>query len=374
MMAREAVPTLGEVSSTEHRPSSRARRPLVLPCRGGSAASRLAVATAEALAPLRAGDVLADAEQARRRRGPVVALDGCGTGCATAQLRAAGVEPAASVTLDELAAATPAAAGDPAALAAGFAKVAAAAPRRRSPRRPPVPAPRTPGRRGHTVDDYLLAIDALTSPVVECGALVEGAPTLAAHVSQLLGVSRPTAGEALERLERLGLVRRTAQRELLLSAAGRAAADAALATHRVLELFVTDLLDYPAEEAFVRARGLAEAFDAAAIARLREALGRPVRCPHGWPIDAAAEREERAALTTLAALDAGTTAVVVRLAERDETALRELERAGLTLGSSVRVLERPAHADALVVACAGLEHVLAHRVAAAVLVRSPDGA
>ena len=38
-------------------------------------------------------------------------------------------------------------------------------------------------RRPHSLDDYLLAIDALTSPIAACGALIADVPTLAAHVS-----------------------------------------------------------------------------------------------------------------------------------------------------------------------------------------------
>ena len=64
----------------------------------------------------------------------------------------------------------------------------------------------TDASRGHTVEDYLRAVDTLTAPIAECGALTTDAPTLAAYVSKALGVSRVSAGAMLQRLERLGLV------------------------------------------------------------------------------------------------------------------------------------------------------------------------
>src|SRR3989304_1428118 len=57
-------------------------------------------------------------------------------------------------------------------------------------------APASPRRkrRVHTADDYLQAIHLLSSPVVDCGAVLEDVPALAAHVSRVLGVSRRRAG------------------------------------------------------------------------------------------------------------------------------------------------------------------------------------
>lgn len=81
--------------------------------------------------------------------------------------------------------------------------------------------------------DYLLALDQLTAPLVDCGILAPELPALASHVAQLLGVSRASAGEMLQRLENLGLVTRTDGRQLLLGAAGRAAADIALYRQRI---------------------------------------------------------------------------------------------------------------------------------------------
>lgn len=262
--------------------------PVLLSCRGGSPLSQATERVAAALE--RSGRV--------RRGEPapgddVVVLDGCASACTARRLAAEGRTPRAALLLDEL---------------GGLEEAAGTG----LPRRP---RERAAAAAAHTAGDYLLALDALTGPVADCGSLVSGTPTLASHVSAFLGVSRQSAGEMLARLERDGLVARGPRKELLLSEAGRAAADRAVRRHRVLEVFVATFLRYPAEECWEHARALDPAFDDDAVEHLRIALGEPERCPHGWPVDAALARAEAAELTTLAALPAGTTATVVRVAE-----------------------------------------------------------
>ena len=192
-------------------------------------------------------------------------------------------------------------------------------------------------RRAHTVDDYLLALDVLTNPVAACGALIAGVPTLAAHVSALLGVSRPSAGEMLARLETSGLVRRGDRKELLLTESGRAAADRAIRRHRLLENFAVSFLGYALPECYERARMLDGAFDDDSLEHLRGALDGPARCPHGWPIDPAVARAEGESLTTLTALGPGEIATVARVAEND-VSLELLVELGVVPG--VRIAAR----------------------------------
>jgi DtxR family Mn-dependent transcriptional regulator len=180
-------------------------------------------------------------------------------------------------------------------------------------------------RRPHSLDDYLLAIDALTSPIAACGALIADVPTLAAHVSGLLGVSRPSAGEMLIRMEESGLVRPGAGRELLLTASGRAAADRATRRHRLLEVFTASFLRYPLQESYERARTLDSAFDNDLLEHLSAALGDPARCPHGWPVDPAAARAEGDTLASLTALGPGEPAIVARVSENDASLERLVE-------------------------------------------------
>ena len=102
---------------------------------------------------------------------------------------------------------------------------------------------------------------------------------LAAHVSRELGVSRATAGEALERLEAAGLVERGTGREVLLTDAGRAAGERALRRHRVLESFLVEYMGYSHDEAHGRVDSIRDTFDDEMIERLEHRLGPSAPCP-----------------------------------------------------------------------------------------------
>lgn len=342
--------------------------PVVVSCRGGTPAAQLAEDVVALLAE-QGGAEIADPEAVARGEfagRTVAAVDGCSSACGARLLAAKGVKVDVTLSVDGVlksrregaaGARTPraSAAAEAAApvqppldeLAAGVAGAIAtgrSAPLRHvKPRRPQVPdAPAwtdADGGRGHTAEDYLRAIDALTTPVADCGALATDTPTLAAYVSKALGVTRVSAGAMLQRLEGLGLVERNASKEVLLTAAGRAAADEAVRRLRLLECFVVQFLGYPLPEARAQARTLANSFDADAIERVRASLGDPQRCPHGWPVDPAEARAESHHLVALSATVPGHEAVVMRLAEDDAALVERLAAAGAVPGVRIQVAE-----------------------------------
>jgi DtxR family transcriptional regulator, Mn-dependent transcriptional regulator len=309
--------------------------PILIACRGGSPLSQTAERVVEELE--RRGLARGGDGSAIEPGDEIVTLDGCPSACLSRRLAAEGHPPSTRLNIadcgvsdETLVAVDPQRLADDVArrLAGSATPVALARPRK------PRQRAAASSRRAHSVDDYLLAIDALTNPVAACGALIADVPTLAAHVSGLLGVSRPSAGEMLARLEESGLVRRGARKELLLTTSGRAAADRAIRRHRLLEVFAASFLGYPLPECYERARMLDAAFDDDSLGHLRGALGDPVRCPHGWPVDPAAARTEGDTLASLTALGPGEAAVVARVAENDAS-LEQLVELGVVPGARV---------------------------------------
>lgn len=201
----------------------------------------------------------------------VVAIDGCASACATRSLVARG-EDVVSIGLEALEGAPSAAA------VAALLEEALSAGRTHRTRRFPSARPALPpgAKRSHSSEDYLQAVYALASPAADCRAV---APVLAAHVSRALGVSRATAGEALERLEAAGLVQRGAGREVLLTDAGRVAGERALWRHRVLESFLVEYMGYAHGEAHERVDSIRDTFEDEMIERLEQRLGPSVPCP-----------------------------------------------------------------------------------------------
>jgi DtxR family Mn-dependent transcriptional regulator len=341
--------------------------PILLPCHGGSRRGARADEVAAGLADRGLAEVVEDIEAivaAARDGRPVVALDGCAASCQARLLDAAGVE-----TLRALNLAAEQGGATVAQSASAEEIEAAATPHKRSRRAPAGSAGELSGRGSHTLDDYLLALDLLTSTVVECGALVDG-PTVSAHVAHILGVSRPAAGEMLARLEEAGYVRRGAHKDLLLTLAGRAAADRALRKQRILECFAVDLLGYALDECYEQAREIASGFDVDAVERVWRALGEPAHCPHGWPLNSERARHESRGLVALGAVPPATPVVVERLDEASRDRLSVLLDSGLTPGTELD--DVTVHVPAGMVAFvdgSGARRAISLELAAAVLVR-----
>jgi Mn-dependent DtxR family transcriptional regulator/uncharacterized metal-binding protein len=259
---------------------TRPQVPLVVACAGSSPEARLAEAVSFELerrgvvARSSLRDVTAAADVSVRVAGPhrrVVAIDGCREGCASALLLERGIRAARVVSLRELADVETV---DPADLVERI--------------RALLQADADEGAHtGSTVDD------AEDRPRDDHGrnrylrALLEAHParSQAAAVARALGVSRPSAGQALDGLRRRGLVERHADKSFALTASGMDAARTVVRSLRIAERFLVDFVGYPVADVRELAVPIADALTADATERLFERLGSPARCPHGNPID-----------------------------------------------------------------------------------------
>lgn len=311
-------------------------QPTVVPCRGVSSTGKLTIEVARELAML--GATISDVEGVPAGA-EVIALDGCASGCTARALESCDVEPALALDISRQSTGRP---GDAERIASNVLGTLSQRRKRQAVRRARCDFPSAGGamsRRQHTADDYLLAIDRLSSATVECGAVPVELPTVAVHVSLLLDITQVSVAQMIVQLEADGLVHRSPNKSLTLTAAGRARADIATRRQRILECFVTQYLGFEVGEAFERAFALCPSFDDEAIDRAYESLGRPSRCPHGWPIDARAAREESDRLMSLSALVDGEAARIERIAEDHSEAVKEFIEAGMSVGESL-VVER----------------------------------
>jgi DtxR family Mn-dependent transcriptional regulator len=221
---------------------------------------------------------------------------------------------------------------------------------------------------GHSIDEYLETIYFLAFPIGEYRSAGVGSPTLASRVAEMLGVSRASAGEMLKRLEAEGLVERGEHKEAILTESGRVRAELVVRRHRIIECWLTGFLGYTAAEAHVHADDLGDSFSDEMIERMHEKLGRPARCPHGWPVETAFEQEENRGLAALSELAAGESAEIVRLAEHDGDLLHWFYARGLEPGTRIEVRAAVAGGGSTVRTAAG-DLQLDERAAAGLYVR-----
>jgi len=223
--------------------------------------------------------------------------------------------------------------------------------------------------QGHSVDEYLETIYFLAFPIGEYTPRGAGSPPLASRVAEMLRVSRASAGEMLKRLEAEGLIERGARKEALLTETGRERAERVVRKHRIIERLLTDFMGYTGYEAHERADELGDTFDDEMIARIDDKLGHPERCPHGWPVDPEVEQAENLELAPLAALEPGTKATIVRLAEHDGELLHWFYDQGLVPGTSIVVRATQPAADEVTIGLNGSERAISEKAAAGLFVK-----
>ncbi len=218
-----------------------------------------------------------------------------------------------------------------------------------------MPRRREPRDLSSAAQEYLLALrdsagtaSSATSPAGP-GGTGDGPRVTAAQIARHLGVTTQAASEMFRRLSADGLVEHDGTRELRLTTAGRAAADAIFRRHALVEWLLTSLVGLGWAESDEEAMRLQGAISPRVEARLDDLLGHPETCPHGNPIDAATARR-RPAGSRLSEMEAGSHATVYRIteeAEEDAGLLSYLEARALRPGARITILARSESLDSL---------------------------
>jgi DtxR family Mn-dependent transcriptional regulator len=192
----------------------------------------------------------------------------------------------------------------------------------------------------NAAQEYLLALRVMA---------VDGSRVSAAQVARRMGVSSQASSEMFRRLIADGLVSQAGGRELVLTDAGRAAADGIFRRHALLEWLLTAIVGLGWAESDEEAARLQGAISPRVEARLDEMLGHPETCPHGNPIDAATAARRPTGLQ-LSSVESGTRATVYRIteeAEEDPGLLSYLEARALTPGAHITILARSESLDSM---------------------------
>ena len=207
------------------------------------------------------------------------------------------------------------------------------------------------------VEDYLKTIFHLSR---------EGATAGTSAVADRLGVTAGSVTGMLKRLAEHGFIEHVPYYGARLTDAGEARALEIIRRHRILELFLVEVLGYPWDEVHDEAERLEHTASSRLIDRMSEVLGRPESDPHGAPIPAADGAFHERRYPSLADIDTGARAVLRRVSDEDPEALRYLAGMGLVPGTPVEVLERAPFEGPVRIrigGAAGAEQVLGRRFA-----------
>ncbi|HET8654827.1 MAG TPA: metal-dependent transcriptional regulator [Longimicrobiaceae bacterium] len=181
------------------------------------------------------------------------------------------------------------------------------------------------------VEDYLKAIWMLQQAE---------SPVSTSRIAEHLGLSAAAVTAMVKRLAEQKLLRHEPYYGARLTPAGELASLRIIRRHRVLELFLTEVLGYEWDRVHDEAERLEHAASDELIERLARLLGEPERDPHGSAIPTAEGRLEEVTYPTLAEVEAGREARVVEVRVQEPDQLRYLGSLGLYPDVRVEVLER----------------------------------
>jgi DtxR family transcriptional regulator, Mn-dependent transcriptional regulator len=158
-------------------------------------------------------------------------------------------------------------------------------------------------------------------------------------LAERMHVSAAAASSMLKRLEEAALIARSGPDGITLTEQGERAALQLIRRHRLLEVFLIQVMGFSWDQVEVEAHRLEHAISAAFEDRMDELCGYPTHCPHGDPIptrDGLIREEPAVPLLNLAH---GQQAQIRRVATDDPGILRYLTRLGLEPGQQIRLVE-----------------------------------
>jgi DtxR family Mn-dependent transcriptional regulator len=163
-------------------------------------------------------------------------------------------------------------------------------------------------------------------------------PVPTRDLAQRLGISSPSVSEMVGRLSAQGLVVHDRYRGQQLTREGRKVALELVRHHRLLEMFLVQILGYSWDEVHEEAERLEHVISERMEARIFELLGRPELDPHGHAIPSLTGKVRLVSERALTECHRGERLVVQGVSDDDPARLRELERRGLTPGTRIEVL------------------------------------
>jgi DtxR family transcriptional regulator, Mn-dependent transcriptional regulator len=193
-----------------------------------------------------------------------------------------------------------------------------------------------------TVENYLKAIYIGTNSLDRPQRLLP-----MGQLASALNVTPGTATTMVKTLAESGLVEYEPYTGVALTKAGQKLAALVTRRHRLIELFLVEVMGYSWDEVHDEAEQLEHAVSDRLVDRMDAMLGRPEADPHGDPIPNADGLVKPQTVQTLLTCPLDTTVTVMRVIDQDKNFLRFIEHHNLKPGEAISVEERDPAADSV---------------------------
>lgn len=159
-------------------------------------------------------------------------------------------------------------------------------------------------------------------------------------LAERMHVSPAAASSMLKRLEESGFAERSSVGGVMLTEQGRLAALQLIRRHRLLEVFLIDVMGYTWDQVDVEAHGLQHAISAHFEDRMDELCNYPTHCPHGDPIPRKDGTLPADPLVSVSKLEPGQQGKLRRVGSTDARLLRYLTQLDLIPGRKLKLVEK----------------------------------
>ncbi len=159
-------------------------------------------------------------------------------------------------------------------------------------------------------------------------------------LAERMHVSPAAASSMLKRLEETNFVERSNVDGITLTEQGRLAALQLVRRHRLLEVFLVQVLDFTWDQVDVEAHRLEHSISSAFEDRIERLCHFPTHCPHGDPIPRKDGSLPDEVLLSLVDMQPGQGGVLRRVGTNDARILRYLTQLRLEPGRALRLVEQ----------------------------------
>ncbi|HLR77123.1 MAG TPA: metal-dependent transcriptional regulator [Balneolaceae bacterium] len=210
-----------------------------------------------------------------------------------------------------------------------------------------------------SVEDYLKTIYKLEE---------EEADTSTSNIAQAMDVSSASATNMVKRLDKMGLVNYESYKGATLTGAGEKIALEVIRHHRLLELYLLEVMGYSWDEVHDEAEKLEHHISEQFEEKIAELLNDPTHDPHGDPIPNKDLIMPEHQVKPLTEAEEGKSYLISQIKDQDPELLRYLEQKRLLPGLKITIKEKEPFNGPVTLKSERTEEVIGREVASAIFV------
>jgi DtxR family transcriptional regulator, Mn-dependent transcriptional regulator len=214
--------------------------------------------------------------------------------------------------------------------------------------------------RSQSVEDYLKAIYKLQSE--------EEGGVSTSRLAEEIGVANASATNMVKRLSEMGLVKYESYYGSNLTEAGEKIALEIIRHHRLLELYLKEMMGYSWDEVHEEAEKLEHHISEQFEDRIAEMLNNPKFDPHGDPIPTKDGEMPVLHSYPLSEVERDQSCIIRRVKDQNPALLRYLEKNGLIPGVKLKVKDREPFDGPVKLQVENKEITIGHNVAESIFV------